>query len=190
MEIILRESERLNALVTDFLLFAQPPKSNKAPWDIRPLLEETLDLFRHSPEYREEIQIHRSLASKEVRVHVDPDQIKQVFWNLLLNAAQAMGGEGDLRVTVEPGKDGTLGDSSPSWIRIAFSDSGKGIPPEEREKIFEPFYTTRDQGSGLGLAIVHKIVENHAGMIKVESELGKGSTFTLFLPAQIEEIRE
>jgi signal transduction histidine kinase len=68
------------------------------------------------------------------------------------------------------------------WIKISIIDSGSGITPEEKEKIFEPFFTTKENGTGLGLSIVHRIIENHNGLIKVESELGRGSTFTLFLP--------
>jgi signal transduction histidine kinase len=69
------------------------------------------------------------------------------------------------------------------WIKISITDSGNGIAPEEKEKIFEPFFTTKENGTGLGLSIVHKIIENHKGLIKVESELGRGSTFTIFFPA-------
>jgi signal transduction histidine kinase len=77
------------------------------------------------------------------------------------------------------------------WVKISITDSGNGIPSQEREKIFEPFFTTKENGSGLGLSIVHKIVENHNGSIKVESEVGKGSTFTVFLPTDgIEERRD
>jgi len=194
MEIILRESERLNSLITDFLLFAQPPKTNKTLSKIGPLLEETIDLFQNSPEYHPEIRIHRPQGHPPLEVMVDPDQMKQVFWNLLINAAQAMSHGGDLRIHFEKRENGSQS-STPSWppsqkkpwVKISISDSGVGIPPQEKEKIFEPFYTTKDGGTGLGLSIVHKIIENHKGMITVESEVDRGSTFAIFLPTDRDE---
>jgi len=194
MEIILRESERLNSLITDFLLFAQPPKTNKTLSKIGPLLEETIDLFQNSPEYHPEIRIHRPQEPPPLEVMVDPDQMKQVFWNLLINAAQAMSHGGDLRIHFEKRENGSQSSTlswPPSqkkpWVKISISDSGVGIPPQEKEKIFEPFYTTKDGGTGLGLSIVHKIIENHKGMITVESEVDRGSTFAIFLPTDRDE---
>jgi signal transduction histidine kinase len=99
---------------------------------------------------------------------------------------------GDIQIHLEKEEDHLLSLVSPwlpqrnikEWMKIAITDPGSGIPPEEKEKIFEPFYTTKEGGTGLGLSIVHKIVENHSGVIKVESEMGKGSTFTIFLPVR------
>jgi signal transduction histidine kinase len=187
MDIILRESERLNALITDFLLFAQPPKTNMDVWNIWNLLEETVELFLHSPEYHEGIQIHCPHSPEEIRLLLDSDQMKQVFWNLLLNAVQAMGESGTLTIGIEKKWDGLPQRTGKECVTISISDSGKGISPHEKEKIFEPFYTTKDGGTGLGLSIVHKIVENHEGVIKVESDVGKGSTFTILLPVLQEE---
>jgi two-component system sensor histidine kinase PilS (NtrC family) len=192
MEIVLRESERLNALISDFLLFAQPPKTNKGWWSVGKIIDETIDLFTHSPHYHEGIQIVRQCSSNGIRARVDGDQIKQVLWNLLTNAAQEMAQGGELRIGLgvaeSPPPAGRLPSAPPSenssWFRISVSDTGRGISPSEREKIFEPFYTTKDQGTGLGLSIVHKIIENHGGTIRVESEAGKGSTFTLILPVE------
>jgi two-component system sensor histidine kinase PilS (NtrC family) len=190
MDIILRESERLNALITDFLLFAQPPKTNKKPWEIRNVLEETIELFTNSQDYHEGIHIHRVFPRDQIQILIDPDQIKQVFWNLLINAAQSMTNGGKISIRLEKAHDGLLTTNpqrptqkrSKQWVKISITDSGNGIPPEDKEKIFEPFYTTKERGTGLGLSIVHKIIENHNGVIKVESEEGKGSTFTLLLP--------
>jgi signal transduction histidine kinase len=116
--------------------------------------------------------------------------MRQVFWNLFNNAAQAMSNGGEIQVQL---RKGNVGESShfllssslkgKEWAKISITDSGNGITPEEKEKIFEPFFTTKENGTGLGLSIVHKIIENHNGLIKVESELGRGSTFTIFLPA-------
>jgi two-component system sensor histidine kinase PilS (NtrC family) len=191
MDITLRESERLNALITDFLLFAHPPQMNKMSWEISKLLEETIDLLTHSPMFHDGIHVIRPQRHEEIKVRIDSDQMKQVFWNLLINAVQAMSNGGDIRIRIEKGKDSLGGKNVPwiflskgkEWVKISIADSGQGIPPEEKEKIFEPFFTTKEGGTGLGLSIVHKIIENHNGVIKVESDVGKGSTFTIFLPA-------
>lgn len=192
MEIILRESERLNALITDFLLFAHPPQTRPQPVEIDRILEETLELFSHSPSFHEGIRLIRSYPDQIGPVVVDPDQIRQVLWNLLINASQSLSNGGEIRVRLEKGNPSLWREALPffsskesnPWVKISIEDTGTGIPPEEKEKIFEPFYTTKENGTGLGLAIVHKIVENHKGLIKVESEMGKGSTFTVFLPAE------
>jgi two-component system sensor histidine kinase PilS (NtrC family) len=190
MEITLRESERLNALITDFLLFAQPPQSHKLSWEITPLINETIDMFLHSPSFHEGIQIIRPNSVQSLVAQIDPDQMKQVFWNLLMNAAQSMSDEGRIQIRVEKGKEVHWGKTFPlpaqrkdkEWVRISISDSGSGISPHEIEKIFEPFFTTKEGGTGLGLSIVHKIIEHHNGAIKVESEVGRGSNFMIFLP--------
>ena len=191
MEITLRESERLNALITDFLLFAQPPQTHKMLWEIWDVIEETIEMFVHSPAYHEGIQVTRSNPRGNFKAMVDPDQMKQVFWNLLINAAQSMSDGGEIGIHLEKKSEAFWGTTFPitaprkemEWIMISIIDSGNGISPQEKEKIFEPFFTTKEGGTGLGLSIVHKIVENHNGMIKVQSEVGKGSTFKIFLPA-------
>jgi len=190
MEITLREAERLNALITDFLLYAQPPQTHKILTPIRNVIEETIDLFMRSPSFHDGIRILRPNGQEKIRASVDPDQMKQVFWNLLINAAQSMSNGGKIQVQLGKGK--APGDTSLSllsqqkakeWVKISITDSGNGIVLEEKEKIFEPFFTTKENGTGLGLSIVHKIIENHKGSIKVESEVGRGSTFSIFLPA-------
>ena len=191
MEIILRESERLNALITDFLLFATPPQSTKKSYEIQKVIEETIDLLIHSPSFHEGIRIHCPALKKNIQTMIDVDQMKQVFWNLLINAIQAMSNGGEIRIELEQ-QNGTFGEMrfpfpftqqrGKEWLKISISDSGSGISSQEKDKIFEPFFTTKETGTGLGLSIVHKIIENHNGVIKVNSEVGKGSTFTIFLP--------
>ena len=181
MEISLRESERLNALITDFLLFAQPPQSHKILYPIGKILEETLDLFVRSPSFCDGIRVLRPSPQEEIRVWIDPDQMRQVFWNLFINAAQSMSNGGEIQVQLGRG-DAMVRDKE--CVKISIKDSGTGIGPEEKEKIFEPFFTTKENGTGLGLSIVHKIVENHKGLIKVDSTLGRGSTFSILLPAE------
>jgi two-component system sensor histidine kinase PilS (NtrC family) len=189
MDIILRESERLNNLITDFLLFAQPSRINKEKVDIGDLIDETLQLFENSPGHNRAIKIVKDLK-KKIFLLGDPHQLKQLFWNLFINAAQIMPTGGELRVNLEtvnaqgtsnPLKGARKGNLSP-LAKISVSDSGDGIKPEEKEKIFEPFFTTKEGGTGLGLAIVHRIVENHEGFISVISQLHKGTTFDIFLP--------
>jgi two-component system, NtrC family, sensor histidine kinase PilS len=189
MEITLRESERLNALITDFLLFAQPPQIHKIPLEIEKIIEETIDLFIHSPSFHEGIRVLRPNCRENLQAMIDPGQMKQVVWNLLINAAQAMSDGGEIRIHMEKANEAYWRTGLPSgrngmeWLKISINDSGNGIDPRQKEKIFEPFFTTKEGGTGLGLSIVHKIIENHNGLIKVESELGKGATFTIFLPA-------
>jgi two-component system sensor histidine kinase PilS (NtrC family) len=188
MDIILRESERLNNLITDFLLFAQPAKINKDKMDIGQVIVETLELFKNSPGHDQSIKIVKNLEKKIV-VLGDQHQLKQLFWNLFINAAQIMPHGGELRVKLETvNPDGTSGrfqgstrrDMTP-FAKISVSDTGNGINPDEKEKIFEPFFTTKEGGTGLGLAIVHRIVENHDGFISVNSQRNKGTTFEIFL---------
>jgi two-component system sensor histidine kinase PilS (NtrC family) len=189
MDITLRESERLNALITDFLLFAQPPQTHKILYPIEKIIDETIELFLHSPSFHDGIRILRPSSNGDIQTSIDPDQMRQVFWNLFNNAAQAMSNGGEIQVQLRKGNVG-IGTRFPlssqlrgrEWVKISITDSGNGIAPEEKEKIFEPFFTTKENGTGLGLSIVHKIIENHNGLITVESELGRGSTFTIFIP--------
>ena len=172
MNIIIRESERLNRLVTDFLLFAQPPKNEFGAIVLNELIDETLQMLRNSPQFNGHISISR-VFSYEARVIGDADPLKQVFWNLFVNAAQEMEGGGKLSVKLE--REG-------SYAKLSVSDTGRGIDTQDIGKIFEPFFTTKESGTGLGLAIVHRIVETHGGQILVDSEVGRGTTFTLLLP--------
>ncbi len=190
MQITLRESERLNALITDFLLFAHPPQTQRSPVEIKQILDETVDLFIHSRAFHKGLRIKRPSGNGDTEAWVDPDQIRQVFWNLLINAAQAIQEQGDIQIEIEkttsPIGGSFLLSATPmekEWIKIMIADSGNGISPQDKDKIFEPFYTTKEGGTGLGLSIVHKIIENHHGAIRVESEVSKGSLFTVFLPA-------
>ena len=190
MAITLRESERLNALITDFLLFAHPPQTHRSAWEIGKILDETVELFIHSPAFHEGLHITRTNRNGDIEAPIDPDQMRQVFWNLLINAAQAIPDGGDIRISIERTNDtfgGGLPFHSPArgkdWVKIVIADSGSGIPPQEKEKIFEPFYTTKEGGTGLGLSIVHKIIENHNGVIRVESDVGRGAIFNVYLPA-------
>ncbi|MCX8116309.1 MAG: ATP-binding protein [Desulfobacterota bacterium] len=193
MDITLRETERLNALINDFLLFAHPPQLQPSPWRIAPILDETIELFRHSPYFHPGIQLTRANGEgEEIEAMIDPGQIRQVFWNLLINAAQAIPEQGTIRIGIEKlcgaprvGYAFPV-DRADEWVKITIADTGVGISPQEKEKIFDPFYTTKEGGTGLGLSIVHKIIENHQGIIRVESEPGRGTAVILYLPANVE----
>ncbi len=172
MNIILRESDRLNRLVTDFLLFAHPPKTEFSSIILSQMIDETLEMLRNSPQFNGQISISREL-SHQGRVPGDANQLKQVFWNLFLNAVQEMEGGGTLGIAIE-GDGGS--------VKVSVSDTGRGISEQDRGRIFEPFFTTKESGTGLGLAIVHRIVENHGGEVQVDSKVGNGTTFTIVLP--------
>jgi two-component system, NtrC family, sensor histidine kinase PilS len=174
MAIVLREVERLNGLVTDLLDYARPRERVLVALDLADLVKETVRVYaqdRSAPDVRLDLHVDAAPA----RVVADPDQVRQVVWNLLRNAAEAMPSGGDLTVRVARSDD--------EWVELAVIDTGVGIAVDELEKIFDPFYTTKAQGSGLGLATVHRIVTEHGGTIAVTSEPGKGTEFRVRLPA-------
>jgi two-component system sensor histidine kinase PilS (NtrC family) len=180
MDIVLKEAARLDRLVTEFLHFARPPPVVREPVDLAALLAETLDVFAHDPSAAG-IAVARDLRA--AAVSADPAQLRQVAWNLLLNAAQALrerGEGGHIRVTSR-----TLSDDSAAF---AVEDDGPGIPPADLERIFLPFHTSKARGSGLGLANVHRVVDAHGGRITVESTPGSGARFTVWLPAAAEQV--
>jgi two-component system sensor histidine kinase PilS (NtrC family) len=183
MQIILRESERLNRLVTDFLLFAQPPRTNMEMVILNQLIDETLQMLTNSPQFNNHINIVKHFPH-DVQILGDAHQLTQVFWNLFLNAVQEMENGGKLTVKLDrtTGQDHPPLPSAESCVKVSVSDTGRGIRAEDKAKIFEPFFSTKDTGTGLGLAIVHRIVETHRGQIRVDSQIGKGATFTLYFP--------
>jgi two-component system sensor histidine kinase PilS (NtrC family) len=178
MEIILAESNRLNHLITDFLLYAQPPKLNKKPVDLGALVNDTLEVFSHSPQWTQGIKLVK-IIEPNITINGDNQQLQQVLWNLFINAVDAMEGKGLLEVKLQ--KDGKR-----KRIMLLVSDTGKGILPQDINRIFDPFFTTKGGGTGLGLSIVHKIVETHEGEISVRSRLdhSTGTTFTITFPVK------
>ncbi len=182
MDIILREVGRLNSLIADFLLFARPTPPGKELIHLNGIVEEVLKVFVHSPECGPEIRLATHFQD-EIYLPGDAQQIKQVFWNLIINAAQAMPTGGELRVELGRRSSPSYPEE-PSQGEIVISDTGTGIGEEELDKIFNPFFTTKEKGTGLGLSIVHKIVESYGGKILVRSQPNKGTTFTIYLPVQ------
>jgi two-component system sensor histidine kinase PilS (NtrC family) len=173
MEIILRESDRLNRIITDFLSYARPHSLTQARVDVGDLLHQTFALLRHSPEIGPNQTVAEELPAEPVFAEADEGQLKQVFWNLARNALQAMPHGGTLRATLEK--------NSHNRLRIAFSDTGRGMSPDQVEHLFEPFSSTTG-GTGLGLSIVYQIIRDHGGTINVRSREGQGTTITIELP--------
>jgi two-component system sensor histidine kinase PilS (NtrC family) len=187
MEIALKEAERLNTIITTFLKYARPMPLNKKRCSLHDLLEDTLSLLRNSPDYRDDITLVTKFTKGKVWMMMDPDQIKQVFWNVVLNAIEAMPNDGQLTIETRRLKTPRhFANHQPTFpiVEIRFKDTGVGIVPEDLERIFYPFFTTKQKGSGLGLSIVHRIIEEHGGRILVESKPGRGTTMILQLPVE------
>jgi two-component system sensor histidine kinase PilS (NtrC family) len=180
MDIILREVGRLNSLIADFLLFARPTPPGKELIHLNGIVEEVLKVFVHSPECGPEIRLATHFQD-EIYLPGDAQQIKQVFWNLIINAAQAMPTGGELRVELRR-RSSPPDPEEPPQGEIVISDTGMGVREEDLDKIFNPFFTTKEKGTGLGLSIVHKIVESYGGKISVRSRLGQGTIFAMILP--------
>lgn len=170
------EVNRLNTIVSRFLNFARPSKLDLRPQEITGLVDVSLKAV-HDRWPEAKVEVERRYAADLPNVPVDAELCEQVFTNLVLNAYEAMPEGGKLRMAVSPANsDGRRG------VEIEIEDSGPGIPAELREQIFNPFFTTKKGGVGLGLSIVSKIVDDHRGWIRVQSEAGRGACFRIFLP--------
>jgi two-component system, NtrC family, sensor histidine kinase PilS len=173
LDIVTRESQRLNAILTDFLAYSRTKQYHFDKVDLIPLVEDTLTLMDHRMAAENTgISIERRFAVREACVLADGDRIKQVFWNLCENAVRAMKDGGRLTVAVE-----FLGEQ----CQVAITDTGTGMTPQQIEKIFEPFQSNFEGGTGLGLALVYQIVQAHEGKIWARSKPGQGTTFILRL---------
>lgn len=193
MEIVLGETERLNALVTDFLVFARPAREKRKRINLSDVIRHTVEMFVNSPE-ASGIKVENSVAP-EIFIDGDERQMGQVFWNLFINAAEAMRSgkiEGSvLRLhssfvpdTPERAGAAAVRSANLMYAAISVEDTGAGIAPGDINRIFDPFFSTKDDGTGLGLAIAHRIIESHGGTIAVRSAVGKGTVFTLILPVE------
>jgi two-component system sensor histidine kinase PilS (NtrC family) len=176
MDIVLRESERLNETIRSFLTYARPQRMSTTRMDMRQVLRDAATLLRNSSELNERHDIHLELPPEALWYEADERQIRQIVWNLATNGLRAMPDGGRLTLSARP--DGGAAD-----VVLAVRDEGLGIPPEELEQIFQPFRSTFDRGTGLGLAIVHRIVGEYGGDIQVTSERGAGTTVRVRLPA-------
>lgn len=172
MEIALSEMERLNNIITDFLTYSRPKPLEAKRVDIHALLRETLGLLNNVQKDRGTVSIRENFEGALI-LDADPQKIRQVFWNLGINALEAMEEGGELVVETRRNADS---------VTISFADTGSGIPPSDCEKIFYPFFTTKESGTGLGLAIAYRIIEEHGGRLNVSSVPGLKTTFEIILP--------
>jgi two-component system sensor histidine kinase PilS (NtrC family) len=180
MSIILKESERLNKTIADFLRFVRPQEKRPAEFDIAASLGETLDLLRNSAEVTARIAIEDEIVPPSYTMVGDSDQIRQVFWNIARNALQAMPDGGTLRVTTAAAAD---------HYNITFNDNGRGMNDADQRRLFQPFRTNFPTGTGLGMAISYRIVQEHGGRIEVTSHEGTGTSIMVSLPVSAATMR-
>jgi two-component system, NtrC family, sensor histidine kinase PilS len=173
--IIVEESRRLSGIIEAFLGYARPPDPLKGPCDIARTLDETLTLFKNSPEVTKDHKLVIEIQPHTSTVIADERQLRQAFYNLARNAIQAMPHGGTMQVEAKP---------EGGWYVIRWSDNGVGMEPQQIQEIFQPFRAFRKGGTGLGLAVVYSIVSDHHGDIQVDSRVGNGSVFTLRLPLE------
>ncbi|GLI36615.1 PAS domain S-box protein [Geobacter hydrogenophilus] len=180
--IVLREADRLNGLITDFLAYARPSQPEKGPVNLTDLVGEIVSLVAPDRRFEQVRIINR--VEPDFTLPIDPDQFRQVFWNLFVNAAEAMSEGGTITVDAERIDEIRSDGQQRSAYRITVADDGSGMNQETISRIFEPFYTSKASGTGLGLATVYRIIEAHGGRITVESAEGAGTIFIIFIPVQ------
>ncbi len=180
MKIILRESDRLNSIITNFLSYAKPKVGSFSEIDACEAIRDTVKLLRHSPEVKEKHRIRETLPQKPIFVSADSTQLKQVFWNLARNSINAMPEGGEISITLESIPD--------NRVQIVFEDNGMGMSKEQVERLFEPFSNSTSGGTGLGLSIVYQIIRDHEGAINVRSFEGEGTVITIVLPRASEPV--
>jgi two-component system, NtrC family, sensor histidine kinase HydH len=170
MQIVLRETDRLNSLLSNFLLFARPPAGRVETIALDRAMAEIISLFEKDGSCRGRVVINKRIDS-DIWVEMDPVHLRQIVWNLLLNAAEAIEGAGTIDIEMVPLRHMKTG--------ITISDSGCGIPDKLIDSIFDPFFTTKPDGTGLGLPMVHSILKSYDSRLDVESEVNKGTIFRL-----------
>jgi two-component system sensor histidine kinase PilS (NtrC family) len=175
MDIVLRESDRLNDTIRSFLAYARPQRFEVRQLDLRRVVNDTATLLRNSPERGEKHVIDVILADDDVTLDADENQIRQIVWNLATNGLRAMPDGGRLTLGASRGAD-------PAVAVLTVTDQGVGIPAEDVDGIFQPFRGSFGKGSGLGLAIIHRIVSDYNARIDVDSQIGRGTTFTVTFP--------
>jgi two-component system sensor histidine kinase PilS (NtrC family) len=177
MDIVLKESDRLNQTIKSFLAYARPQRFSPQRLDLRSIVQETALLLRNSPEVQDSHRIEVQAFPEPVMVDADEGQVRQIIWNLATNGLRAMPKGGTLRL-------GARTETSAGVRRTVLSvdDEGVGIPPEEVEKIFQPFRGSFGKGTGLGLAIVHRIVTDYGGFIDVRPRESRGTVFRITFP--------
>jgi signal transduction histidine kinase len=181
-EFIGTEIDRLEKIVSDFLRFARPVEPERVPLSPADLLHEVRQLM--APQLREssiDLAVERAV---ETKVLADPEQLKQVLINLVQNAAEALGKGGTIKLRAVESRI-VLGGRMREVVIIEVEDNGTGIPLEVQKRLFDPFFTTKQSGSGLGLSIAARIVEKHAGALRFQTALNRGTTFGMVLPVKL-----
>jgi two-component system sensor histidine kinase HydH len=176
--VMAQEVDRLNRVITELLDFARPSDLKRKSVDLKGLISRSLMLVQQDA-INQHIVVNIESADDVCPVWIDPDRMAQCLLNLYLNVIQAMENKGTLTVHISVDDD--------QYVRISVSDTGPGLHPEQLDKIFNPYFTTKRTGTGLGLAIVHKIVDAHQGRINVESTSSQGTSFTIIIPCQPDE---
>jgi signal transduction histidine kinase len=178
-EVIAEEVRHIDTIVQNFLEFARPPKLKMQSISPSEVVDMALQLLRHRLEsYGVQVELDRQHPLPEVKA--DPEQLKEVLINLLVNACEAMGEGGSILIREEEGVAEPLG----RVVVIRVKDNGPGIPKSVRDKVFQPFFSTKEEGTGLGLSIAYRIVEEHGGWLSLKSREGEGTTFTITLPCR------
>jgi len=178
MDIMISETRRLNDIISEFLKFTRIKKTVLRKQRIEPILEELVTLLAHNEDFvAKKISFKKDVEPGLPEVCVDADLIKNVFWNIFLNSVDAVEYNGYIELSIKSSQIDEV-----EAINIAISDNGRGIQSDVIEKIFEPYYSTKSQGSGLGLSVVKKIIDDHNGQVEVNSEVNKGTRFTIQLP--------
>jgi len=178
MDIVVRETDRLNTIITEFLEYARPKTTLTEQIELLPMLDETIMLLKNSNNFVNNIRISRDVAPRII-LKGDAQRLRQVFWNLLINSCQAMPNGGEITISAMPA---ARADDDTTWCEITIADAGLGIAHEYLDKVFDPFFTTKTGGTGLGLAIAYRIIQDHQGYITLDSKLGEGTQFTIRLP--------
>ena len=168
-----KEARRLNRILSEFLVFARPREPKRLAGDIREVVDHVITLIREDPSRARQVELEVRVDPAVPSFVFDADQMTQVLLNIALNGVEALDGPG--RVGIDVGLRG-------SSVAIAVSDTGRGMPPEERRRVFDPFYSRKPAGTGLGLTLARRIVTAHGGQIEVESTPGRGTCFTILLP--------
>lgn len=181
MGLITRESDRLNRIITDFLLYARIRPAEKTVVDLAKVVNETMVLVLNHADFHDAIEIDNAMHGKTVYALADQDQVKQIFLNIAINALQAMPHGGCLTIGLLGGKSEIRSRENNGMVQVFFQDTGVGISAQELKNIFEPFYSSKKVGTGLGLSIAQRIVENNEGKLEVESQVNKGTTFVVSL---------
>jgi two-component system sensor histidine kinase HydH len=170
MQIILREADRLSSLVTNFLLYARPPAGKAEAIELDKILIDTAELFEKDANNDGRIITNKRIQPN-IWIAMDPVQLRQILWNLLINASEAIEGEGAIDIEMYTSKN--------KQAVIKITDNGRGISPDDLKHIFDPFFTTKPSGTGLGLSIVQRILEAYDSLLDVQSEIDKGTSFLL-----------